>query len=132
MSQLAPGQTAPFTVAFITGAAQGIGREIALKLADDGFNVAINDIQSNAENLNSVAKEVTAKGRVALPLFGDVSQEDAVRSMVEKTVEVLGRLDVVRTPHCQRPSVQSVAILTSPSADGGQCGNCAYQRDRRS
>ncbi|KAI0724854.1 hypothetical protein C8Q72DRAFT_877690 [Fomitopsis betulina] len=90
-----PGQTASFTVAFITGAAQGIGKDIALRLADEGFNVAINDIPSNAANLDSVAKEVAAKGRTALPLLGDVSQEDAVRTMVEKTVAVLGRLDVV-------------------------------------
>lgn len=94
-----PGQTASFTVAFITGAAQGIGKDIALRLADEGFNVAINDIPSNAANLDSVAKEVAAKGRTALPLLGDVSQEDAVRTMVEKTVAVLGRLDVVRAPH---------------------------------
>lgn len=96
---LPPGQTAPFTVAFISGAAQGIGREIALKLADDGFNVAINDIQSNAENLHSVAKEVSARGRIALPLFGDISEENAVKTMVEKAVEVLGRLDVVCALH---------------------------------
>ncbi|KZT68388.1 acetoin reductase family protein [Daedalea quercina L-15889] len=92
---MAPGQTTPFTVAFITGAAQGIGREIALRLADEGFNVAINDIPSNADALHSVAKEVEAKGRKALPLFGDVSEEDTVRVMVEKAVEVLGRLDVM-------------------------------------
>ena len=99
---MAPGQTTPFTVAFITGAAQGIGREIALKLADDGFNVAVNDIPSNSEALHCVAKEVEAKGRKALPLLGDVSEEGTVRSMVEKTVEVLGRLDVVSISLCGR------------------------------
>ncbi|KAH9932234.1 NAD-P-binding protein [Fomitopsis serialis] len=92
---MAPGQATPFTVAFITGAAQGIGREIALKLADDGFNVAVNDIPSNADNLNSVVKEIEAKGRKALPVLGDVSEDDTVKAMVEKTVEVLGRLDVM-------------------------------------
>ncbi|TFY68515.1 hypothetical protein EVJ58_g975 [Rhodofomes roseus] len=92
---MAPGQTTPFTVALITGAAQGIGREISLRLADDGFHIAINDILSNADALHSVAKEVEAKGRKALAVFGDVSEEAAVQSMIEKTVEVLGRLDVM-------------------------------------
>jgi len=50
-------------VALVTGAAKGIGRAIALRLAVDGFDVAINDIPSNKHNLDSLAGEIAEKGR---------------------------------------------------------------------
>lgn len=83
-------------VAIVTGASKGIGRDIALRLADDGLYVTINS--RNAEELQVVAREIEAKGRKVLPYVGDVSEEEVVRDMVEKTVAVLGRLDVVSKP----------------------------------
>jgi len=80
-------------VAIVTGASKGIGRDIALRLADDGLDVTINS--RNAAELEVVAEEIRAKGRKALPFVGDVSDEEIVKGMVEKTVEVLGRLDVM-------------------------------------
>lgn len=50
------------SVAFVSGAARGIGKAIALKLAGDGFNVAINDIQQNFSALEDTAKEIRAIG----------------------------------------------------------------------
>ena len=80
-------------VAIVTGASKGIGRDIALRLADDGLDVTINS--RNAEELQLVAREIEAKGRKVLPYAGDVSDEEVVKGMVEKTVAVLGRLDLV-------------------------------------
>lgn len=91
--------SSPTEVALVTGSAQGIGRGIALKLADDGFDVAINDIESNKANLASLAEEIRSKGRKALEVVADVSAEDQVKSMVETTVKELGGLDVVSVPH---------------------------------
>lgn len=49
--------------AIVTGASQGIGRAIALRLADDGFDVAINDLSAAKDNLETLRQEIVAKGR---------------------------------------------------------------------
>ena len=82
-------------VAIVTGAAQGIGRAIALKLADDGLDVAVNDIAPQLSKLNDVVEEIKAKGRNSVAVVADVSKEDEVKEMIEKTVEVLGGVDCV-------------------------------------
>lgn len=83
-------------VALITGAARGIGRGIALRLADDGFDVAVNDLPGTQE-LDEVVEMIVTKGRRALVAPGDVSDESAVIEMIQNTVKTLGSLDVVRT-----------------------------------
>ncbi|KAH7929159.1 NAD(P)-binding protein [Leucogyrophana mollusca] len=84
-------------VALVTGAGQGIGRAIALRLASDGFDVALSDISSNKANLEAVATEIagTHGGRRVCTLLADVTVEEDVRGMVEGTVKELGGLDVM-------------------------------------
>ncbi|KAG8777553.1 hypothetical protein FRC12_000316 [Ceratobasidium sp. 428] len=74
-------------VAIVTGAAQG--------LAKDGNDVAINDVSSNLEALDSLAEEIKAIGRNSITLIADVSKESEVISAVQKTVEALGTLDIM-------------------------------------
>ncbi|KAH8093146.1 NAD-binding protein [Cristinia sonorae] len=83
------------TVAIVTGAAKGIGRAIALRLADDGFNVAVNDIPAEQQNLEVVAGLIREKGRQAVVITGDVSVEADVEKLVAQTVEDLGGLDAM-------------------------------------
>lgn len=83
-------------VAIVTGAAQGIGRAISLRLADDGFDVAVNDIQTNKANLETVRAEIAAKGRRTTEIVADVTDEAQVKAMVHDVVRELGGLDVVR------------------------------------
>ena len=82
-------------VALVTGSAQGIGRAISLRLAADGFDVAVNDVPKNQKALESLAEEITAKGRKSCVVIADVSKEAEVKEMVAKAVKDLGGLDVV-------------------------------------
>ncbi|KAL5526684.1 hypothetical protein ACEPAF_8409 [Sanghuangporus sanghuang] len=93
-------QTVPFSsfaprVAVITGAAQGIGYVIAQKLADDGLDVAVNDIAGKQSKLDSVVDELRRKGRRGIAVPGDVSSEADVIYMVERTATELGSVDVM-------------------------------------
>ncbi len=78
-------------VALVTGAARGIGRGIALRLAADGLDVALNDIGANADQLDGVAEEI----RRTATVVADVSVPDEVENMVGRVADELGRLDVM-------------------------------------
>ncbi|OCA85480.1 3-oxoacyl-[acyl-carrier-protein] reductase [Bacillus sp. FJAT-27225] len=80
--------------ALVTGASRGIGREIALELARQGANVAINFAGSEAK-ANEVAEEIRAMGREAFAIQGDVSDPDAVATLVKETVGRFGSLDIL-------------------------------------
>lgn len=82
-------------VAIVTGAAQGIGEAIALRLADDGFDVTIVGTPRNPERLDTVVKAIRAKGRRATAFTGDVSLEADIAALVDRTVEEFGGIDVV-------------------------------------
>ena len=84
-------------VALITGAGQGIGRAISLRLAADGFDIALNDISTNKSNVDDVAQEIASAhpGRRVCVFLADVTVEDDVRGMVDGVVAQLGGLDVV-------------------------------------
>ncbi|EKM76325.1 hypothetical protein AGABI1DRAFT_122711 [Agaricus bisporus var. burnettii JB137-S8] len=80
-------------VALITGAGSGIGRAIALRLAKDGYNIAINDIRRN-EGFDKVQDEIKKMGRETVECIADVSNEGQVKGMVDATTKKLGGLDV--------------------------------------
>ncbi|KAF8176346.1 NAD-binding protein [Mycena galopus ATCC 62051] len=82
-------------IAIVTGAAQGIGRSIALRLAEDGFDVAVNDLESKSQDLDNLIKEIQQKGRKSSKHIADVSQEESVKGMVEEVVKEHGGLDVM-------------------------------------
>ncbi|KAJ7827760.1 hypothetical protein B0H14DRAFT_2595078 [Mycena olivaceomarginata] len=89
-------QTHKYTrTAIVTGAAQGIGRGISLRLAADGLDVAVADLPGQIDALNAVVAEIQQLGRKAVAVVADVSKEDEVKALVETTVSSLGRLDVM-------------------------------------
>lgn len=84
----------PKGTVIITGASQGIGRAIALRLADDGFDIALNDIATKSMELDALSNDINGKGRRTIVVPADVSIEDEVRGMIATTVRVLGGVDV--------------------------------------
>ena len=80
-------------VAFVTGAGQGIGEAIALRLAKDGLAVAVADF--NQETARQVAEKINQQGGKAIALKVDVSQRDQVIEAVEEARRTLGGFDVI-------------------------------------
>jgi NAD(P)-dependent dehydrogenase (short-subunit alcohol dehydrogenase family) len=82
-------------IALVTGASRGIGRAIAIGLAERGFAVALNDIERQRRELQGVADEIAAKGGTSLLVVADVSKKAQVREMVAATVAKFGRIDAI-------------------------------------
>jgi 2-hydroxycyclohexanecarboxyl-CoA dehydrogenase len=80
-------------VAIVTGAAQGIGRAIAMRLADEGAKVAIADIQENVAA--QTASEIKSAGGHAFPVRLDVTNLDSALAAVEAAQRELGRIDIL-------------------------------------
>jgi NAD(P)-dependent dehydrogenase (short-subunit alcohol dehydrogenase family) len=79
-------------VAVITGGAQGIGRASALRIAEEGRDIVIADLDPNGEN---VVREVEALGQKALFVKTDVTDESAVHAMVDQAKATFGRVDIL-------------------------------------
>lgn len=80
--------------ALVTGANSGIGRTIALRLAQEGASVAINYV-THPEAADEVVKELADAGAKAIAVQADVSNEQQVDAMIERTVKELGGLDIM-------------------------------------
>lgn len=78
----------------ITGAARGIGREIALKLAKEGANIVVG-YRSSEEDAIKLKKEIESYGSKALIVKGDVTESTYAKELVNKCKEVLGSIDVL-------------------------------------
>lgn len=83
------------TVAHVTGAARGIGKAIALRLAQDGHDIAVSDLPSMSAQLEQTRNEVAAHGVRTVALTGDVTDPDSVRNLVADTAAELGSLDIL-------------------------------------
>ncbi|KAI0088994.1 NAD-P-binding protein [Irpex rosettiformis] len=82
-------------VALVTGGAQGIGEAISLRLARDGFEVAILDVPGKEDKMAAVAQQIQAVGMRSHCVVGDVSNEDSVIAAIKSVVENLGQLNVM-------------------------------------
>ncbi len=102
-------------VALVTGGNTGIGRATCLALADAGADVAVNYVAREQE-VESLVEAVGRKGRRALAVHADVSQEPSVRSMIDRVVANLGALDIL-VNGAGILTVQPVAEMTAEDFD---------------
>jgi SDR family mycofactocin-dependent oxidoreductase len=94
-------------VALVTGAARGIGREVALRLAREGANLVLCDIckdiatidypLSTEDDLNGTARQVKELGVECLPAVLDVREQNALDDIIERAVRDLGAVDIAVT-----------------------------------
>ncbi len=87
-------------VALVTGAAgaEGLGRAIALRLAQEGADLVVNDLSEDIgprQGLPAVVSEIEALGRKALPVYADVADAAQVDDMVAAAVAEFGRIDIL-------------------------------------
>lgn len=81
-------------VALVTGASRGIGRATALALAKAGADVVVN-YAGSTEKANEVVEEIKSLGREAISYQCNVSDSDAVQTMVKDTIAKFGKLDIL-------------------------------------
>ena len=81
-------------VAIITGAQQGIGKAIAVKLASEGADIVVNWLDDK-EKASEVADLVKSQGRKVVMFKGDIGQNDQARNLVSVTMDAFGKIDVL-------------------------------------
>ncbi|KAF5336374.1 hypothetical protein D9611_006714 [Ephemerocybe angulata] len=85
----------PGPVAIVTGASRGIGKAVAVRLAQDGYDLALNDVPGALEQLRGVEDSIGEYGRQAIVCPGDVSSEKDIQALVKSAADALGGLDVM-------------------------------------
>ena len=80
-------------VALVTGAGRGIGRAIALRLGQEGADVAVVDL--NKKTADAVAGEVRSLGRRAISIAADVTDAAQVETMAARSIAELGKIDIL-------------------------------------
>ncbi|MDY6866047.1 MAG: glucose 1-dehydrogenase [Halobacteriota archaeon] len=80
-------------ISIVTGAGQGIGKDISLTFAKEGSYVIVNDL--DLDKATVVAEEISASGGVAVPVKADVSQSKEVCNMVAEVINKFGRIDIL-------------------------------------
>src|SRR5437764_12456117 len=80
-------------IAVVTGAANGLGREIALLLAREGARVVLGDV--DAAGLDKTAATIKAAGGTAVAVAGDLMEEEPAKRLIATCVERFGRIDVL-------------------------------------
>ena len=112
-------------IAVVTGAGgrHGIGRSIAVRLAQEGADVVVTDIQRSTDRMReedraagwrglpSVVDEIEGLGRQSLGLFSDVSDSGQVSDMVQQVIDRFGRIDILVNNAGSQPGRDRVPVI---------------------
>ena len=81
-------------IALVTGGGRGIGRHIALRLADEGADVVVNYASSRA-GAEDIAEQIRAKGRRAIAVKANIAERADVDAMFDRLMNEFGRIDIL-------------------------------------
>lgn len=99
-------------VALITGGDSGIGRSVAVLFAREGADVAIVYLKAEESDAQETARYIEAEGRKAVLIAGDVSKSSFCEKAVEKTVNKLGKLDILVNNAAYQQHQKSIAEIS--------------------
>jgi NAD(P)-dependent dehydrogenase (short-subunit alcohol dehydrogenase family) len=99
-------------VALITGGDSGIGRAVAILFAREGADVAISYLDEH-EDAEETTRQVEQEGRRCLAIAGDIGDEPFCRSLVDRTVKELGRLDILVNNAAEQHPKESIEEISA-------------------
>lgn len=82
-------------VALVTGSRRGLGKSIAMRLAEAGADIVINDIAPGKDEAKATAAEIRALGRRAIAICGDVSNSEEAAQLIEQAWTEMGKIDIL-------------------------------------
>jgi NAD(P)-dependent dehydrogenase (short-subunit alcohol dehydrogenase family) len=103
--------------ALITGGDSGMGRAAAIAYAREGADIAISYYPTEEPDAREVVELIKAEGRKAIPIPGDLRQENYCKELVAKTVEALGGLDIVVSNAGRQQQCEDILQLTTEAFD---------------
>lgn len=103
-------------VALVTGADSGIGRAVAIAFAREGADVVISYLEED-EDARETARWVEEAGRKAVLARGDISEEGFARSLVERTVDACGRIDILVNNAAHQATFEKLEDISSAEWD---------------
>ena len=102
-------------IALVTGAAGalGLGRAIALRLAEEGTDLVVNDLGDDGHRtgLSETVSQIEALGRRALPVYADVTDSQQVAGMVQAALDEYGQLDILVNNAAAPPGADRVPVI---------------------
>ena len=103
--------------AVITGADSGIGRAVAIAFAREGADIALNYLPSEESDAREVVELITAAGRKAVALSGDIAEENFCIHLIEQAKAQLGGIDILVNVAGKQTYVEAIADLTTEQLD---------------
>jgi len=103
---LEPRHNLPMRVALVTGGSRGLGKAIAMRLAADGFSVAVN-YRNRKEDAEAVAADIRSAGGTAAAIGGDIGEPGTAARIAAETSTALGPIDVLITMRARSPGAIS-------------------------